>query len=210
MIRKITNRSGFRKIIGKFPSLKTRQTVMWESQIERDFIYLLEFDNDVTFFKGQPERIIYKHERKPHRYTPDFLVERNSITELVEVKPASKVNDPKNIMKFLAGTEYCKTKGYTFKVVTDKQIREGSLLSNIKLLHRYATVDVSMEFCQQTQELVQSLGEISLEKLITTMKESSGNDAIINIYALLYHQILTTDLKEPLSSQTIIKTELKQ
>ncbi|MCX9026144.1 MAG: TnsA endonuclease N-terminal domain-containing protein [Candidatus Methanoperedens sp.] len=206
MTRKITNRSGFRKVIGKFPSLKTGRTVMWESQIERDFIYLLEFDPDVRFFKEQPIKIKYKYKNKPRKYTPDFYVERRTARELVEVKPASKVKKPDNILRFLAGAEYCKNAGYVFKVVTDEQIRDGSLLANIKLLHRYATVNVPAEFCQQAIEIIQSSGEICLEKLITILKENSGHDAISNIYALLYYQILVADLREPLSGQTIIKT----
>lgn len=107
---------------------------MWESPVERDYIYLLEFDLDVSFFKEQPVKIKYKYKNKPRKYTPDFYVERNSTRELIEVKPASKVNDPKNIIRFLAGAQYCKNKGYVFKVVTDEQIRKGNLLSNIKLL----------------------------------------------------------------------------
>ena len=44
--RKITNR-GTKKIIGKFPSLKMNTAIWWESQLERDYIYLLEIDPDV-------------------------------------------------------------------------------------------------------------------------------------------------------------------
>lgn len=205
MPRNIINRTGFRKVIGKFPSLKTGQTVGWESQIERDYIYLLEFDLDVKFFKAQPVKIKYKYKNKPRRYTPDFYVERQSTTELVEVESASKMNDPKNIIRFLVAAEYCKNKGYVFRVVTDEQIREGNLLLNIKLLHRYATVDITAEFCQLTIEVIQCSGEISLEKLITILKENSWPDAISNVYALLYHHMLMADLREPLSGQTIIK-----
>ena len=51
--RKITNR-GSKKVIGKFPSLKMNTTIWWESQLERDYIYLLEIDPDVTAYQGQP------------------------------------------------------------------------------------------------------------------------------------------------------------
>ena len=41
-VRKIINK-GNRKVIGRFPSLKLKRNVWWESQLERDYIYILEF-----------------------------------------------------------------------------------------------------------------------------------------------------------------------
>lgn len=203
--RKITNRAGFKKIVGKFPSLKMGRTVMWESQIERDFLYLLEFDPDVLFFIEQPEEISYVYLSKTHRYYPDFYVKRLSHKELVEIKPTSKMNDPDNKVKFLAGEEYCQEKGYIFRVVTDKQIREGNLLKNIKLLYRYATVNVPEEFGLQTKELVENCGELNFRELISILKERFGQVAIGNTYSLLYYQFLVADLEKPLSDIAIIK-----
>jgi len=178
---------------------------MWESQIERDFLYLLEFDPDVSFFIEQPEEISYVYVSKTHRYYPDFYVERASAKELVEIKPASKVNDPDNKIKFLAGEEYCRKKGYLFRVVTDEQIREGSLLKNIKLLYRYAAVNVSGEFRLHTKELVENREEMNLRELISILKERFGQVAIGNTYSLLYYQFLVADLEKPLSDIAIIK-----
>ncbi|HEY9204988.1 MAG TPA: TnsA endonuclease N-terminal domain-containing protein [Candidatus Methanoperedens sp.] len=204
--RNITNRTGFKKTVGKFPSLKMRRTVMWESQIERDFLYLLEFDADVLSFYEQPVEILYAHKTKTGRYFPDLYVERRSCKELIEIKPSSKLNDPKNKIKFLAGEEYCRRRGWIFRVVTDDNIREGNLLKNVKLLNRYAAVDVSTEFEQHTQSLVETNdGEIGLAELIVRSREKFGKAAISNIYSLLYHQLLYADLKKTLSDQTTIK-----
>lgn len=203
--RNITNRTGFKKTVGKFPSLKMGRTVMWESQIERDFLYLLEFDADVLSFYEQPVEILYAHKTKTGRYFPDLYVERRSCKELIEVKPSSKLNDPANKIKFLAGEEYCRRRGWIFRVVTDEQIREGNFLENIKLLSRYAAVDVSTEFEQNIQSLIEvNGGEIGLAELIARSREKFGKVAISNIYSLLYHQSLCTYLKKPLSDQTII------
>lgn len=203
--RKITNRAGFKKVVGKFPSLKMGRTVRWESQIERDFLYLLEFDPDVLFFIEQPEEISYVYVSKIHRYYPDFYVERASAKELVEIKPASKVNDPDNKVKFLAGEEYCREKGYLFRVVTDEQIREGSLLGNIKLLYRYAVVNVPNEFRLHARDLIENCGAMNFEEFISILNEKFGQEAIGNTYSLLYHRLLIADLNKPLSDTTIIK-----
>ncbi|MDJ0574365.1 MAG: hypothetical protein QNJ65_04270 [Xenococcaceae cyanobacterium MO_234.B1] len=70
------NNAGCRKIIGKFPSVKMQTVIWWESQIERDYIYLLEIDSDVVAYYGQPFKIQYTDKGKSRNYTPDFLVER--------------------------------------------------------------------------------------------------------------------------------------
>lgn len=205
MIRNIRNRTGFKKTKGIFPSLKMGRTVKCESQIERDFLYLLEFDTDVLLFQERHLEILYAYKMKTGRYLPSFYVERGSSKELVDVKSSSKLNDPENKIKFLAGEEYCRRKGWVFKVVTDEQMREGSLLENIKLLQRYASVDVPIEFERHTKALVETNGgEIGLVELINRSKEKFGKVAIGNIYSLLYHQILSADLKESLSDQTAI------
>lgn len=178
---------------------------MWESQIERDFLYLLEFDTDVLSFREQPVEIMYAYETKKSRYYPDFYVERNSCKELVEIKPSSKLNDMENKMKFIAGEEYCRKIGWTFRVVTDEQIREGSLLENVKLLSRYAAVIVPVEFQMHAEALVKTNGcKIRLDELIAQSQANFGRVAVGNIYSLLYHQSLYADLKKPLSGQTAI------
>ena len=74
-VRNVTNRGG--NVIGRFPSLKMQRMIAFESLLERDFIYLLDYDAAVTWFEEQPLTIEYEHEGKLLHYTPDFhLVER--------------------------------------------------------------------------------------------------------------------------------------
>jgi hypothetical protein len=51
-VKKVSNRGG--NIIGRFPSLKLGRMVDFESLIERDFIYVLDFEPDVESFSEQP------------------------------------------------------------------------------------------------------------------------------------------------------------
>ena len=76
-VRNVSNRGG--NAIGRFPSLKMQRMIAFESLLERDFIYLLDYDAAVTWFEEQPLTIEYQHEGKLRHYTPDFhLVERES------------------------------------------------------------------------------------------------------------------------------------
>ena len=45
--RKITNRGRRDRVIDKFMSVKMRKAIWWESQLERDYCYFLEYDRDV-------------------------------------------------------------------------------------------------------------------------------------------------------------------
>jgi hypothetical protein len=51
-VRKVHNRG--ENIIGKFPSLKMKRMVSFESTIERDYLYLLDYEADITHFEEQP------------------------------------------------------------------------------------------------------------------------------------------------------------
>jgi hypothetical protein len=68
-VRKVSNRGG--NIIGKFPSIKMRRMIAFESLLERDFIYLLDYDKDVEWFEEQPLTIEYQHEGKRRHCIPD-------------------------------------------------------------------------------------------------------------------------------------------
>jgi len=87
--RKISN-TGSKKNIGFFPSIKNGRPVAFESHIERDFLYLLEYDRNVVNYYEQPFTINYKQNDRQRRYTPDFLVIRSDKTQVIEIKPYEK------------------------------------------------------------------------------------------------------------------------
>jgi hypothetical protein len=140
-VRTVSNWGG--NIIGRFPSLKLERMVDFESLIERDFIYLLDFDSDVVSFTEQPFTIEYEHGGKVLRYTPDFHVIRNGKSSLVECKPEKVVDSARNQRKFAAAQAWCATQGWTFEVVTDAQLRSGYRLSNVRLLTQFARYPIS-------------------------------------------------------------------
>jgi hypothetical protein len=140
-VRKVSNRGG--NIIGRFPSLKLERMVDFESLIERDFIYMLDFDSDVVSFTEQPLTIEYEHEGKVLRYTPDFHVIRHGKSSLVECKPEKVVDSTRNQRKFAAGQAWCATQGWTFEVITDAQLRSGYRLSNVRFLTQFARYPIS-------------------------------------------------------------------
>src|SRR5947209_3693432 len=121
-VRKITNKGG-KKVIGKFPSHKMRRLICWESQIERDYIYLLEFDPAVVSYAEQPLRISYHLDGKERHYTPDFLVKRVDKNLIVEVKQVEEAQKEEKQRLFRIASAICARDNYEFVVVTDTMIR---------------------------------------------------------------------------------------
>ena len=132
-------------MIGLFPSLKMGRMVAFESLIEQDYLYVLDYEAAVTAFEEQPITIEYIWEGAQRKYTPDFLVRRNESRELVECKPAPLVSKEDNQRKFAAAIDWCKTKGWLFSIVTDQDLRRGPRLANIKLLTQYARLGITSE-----------------------------------------------------------------
>jgi len=135
-VRKVSNRGG--NIIGYFPSIKIKRMVAFESLIERDYLYLLDYELDTEWFAEQPLTIEYQHNGKTLHYTPDFHIAETGQDVLVECKPQALVDKEENQRKFRAACTWCANRGWTFRVVTDRDIRTRFRLKNVKLLTRYA------------------------------------------------------------------------
>lgn len=203
MIRKITN--GGRKVIGKFPSQKMGRMVMWESQIERDYIYLLEFDPEVISFEEQSVCVRYHDDRdgKIHRYTPDFLVTRvGNRVQVVEVKDdkTAKSDDCRQLFQRVAPIIY--REGYEFMVVTDSMIRAQPLLDNVKLLQKYSMIPISDSHLLSLNDILSNRENMPFGEIVGLM----GLRGILkqDVFALLRHGILSMDLRKEINNTAIV------
>lgn len=123
---------------GRFASLKSRRMVHFESQLERDFCYQLEFDSSVLRFREQPATVSIRYRGKWHRYTPDLAAERRDGITIYEVKPRRRAVRSEMQDVFDAAQEHFSEQGYRYQVVTEEDIRREPLFGNIKMLLRYA------------------------------------------------------------------------
>lgn len=202
-IRKITN--GGRKVIGKFPSIKMGRMIMWESQIERDYLYLVDFDADVIFCQEQPLIVRYYNDSdgKIHNYTPDFLlVRRDNKKQVIEVKYEKTARSEEYQQLFQRVAPVLHQDGYEFIVVTDHMIRVQPLLRNVKLLHKYAKLRVSNEHLIYLTDLFAGREEILLGELITLL----GPKGVYRqeVFALLRHGILSLDLGKEINNDSLV------
>ena len=116
----------------------SNQRIIYRSSYELKFITWLENSNKVKQWGSECFYIPYLYkDGTTHKYYPDYFVEMVDGTKLViEIKPYNQTQKPindncwaakeyvKNVCKWKAAIEFCKNKGYIFKVLTEKTINQ--------------------------------------------------------------------------------------
>ncbi len=204
-VRKVSNRGG--NIIGRFPSLKLNRMVAFESLIERDLIYLLDFEQDVTWFAEQPLTISYPHEGKIRSYTPDFHIIRGGQNILVECKPQKYINTDNNRRKFAAAQAWCAAKGWMFQVVSDEQLQRDYRVRNVKFLTQFARYEIGPEVKNCIRVFLASVpNPVRIAEVIVAVAPERPQMTIIPILHLAFHHELILPLDEaPISINSLVK-----
>ena len=203
-VRKVQNHG--KNIIGRFPSVKLGRSVEFESLIERDYIYLLDFDTAVTWFAEQPFTIEYQHEGKKLTYTPDFHVIRDGQQIVVECKPAKYVNSAINQRKFQAARAWCEAKGWHFEVATDAEIRGGHRLTNVRRLTQFARYSIPPQTKEQICFYLSQKSEAIIADVMNHIANDNPQSVIIPILNMAFHHELIIPLDEaPITPTTSVK-----
>ncbi len=205
-VRTVSNR-GRRNVIGYFPSLKMHRMVQFESTLERDLIYLLDFAPQVAEFEEQPLKIEYEYEGKILTYTPDFqVVFTNGQRFLLECKPVCFVGLEENQRKFKAAQAWCTKKGWIFQIITDEQLRQGYRLENIKLLTQHARHEVKAEAKGHIFTfLTHATQPLTISDVMLGINLANPAAVIMPVLHMAYHHELHLPLKDaPITPQTFI------
>jgi hypothetical protein len=114
----------------------------YRSGWELTFMTFCDTNKSVLYWASEAIKIPYRHPftGKPTNYIPDFFVVYQNkfgkkIAEMVEIKPKkqsiieSKIANAKDRMvvavnhaKWQAASAYCKSQGYTFRVITEDDL----------------------------------------------------------------------------------------
>jgi len=181
--------------------------VQFESTLERDLIYLLDFDRRVASFEEQPLKIVYQHEGKALSYTPDFQVAfAGGQTALLECKPCRFVNSEVNQRKFDAARAWCAVRQWQFRIVTDEQIKAGYRVKNVKLLTQHARHEVGVPLKGSIFAFLTSAKQLlTIGDVMMAVNPTNPTTVIMPILHMAYHHELYLPLDTaPLSAQSAI------
>lgn len=198
------HKKGRRRVIGTFISAKMQLSVEWESQNERDFLYYLEFDDDVRGYKEQPIRYRYTLNDKYHYHYPDFEIFRHSSErrKFVEIKPLKVTMQDEFKEKTLAIKAKMLSDGFDYIVVTDSQIYDEPLLSNLKLLYRYINHEYDPESVKKMVYELVAMDRSSLKLKELKVFASKFSMELIDCYSCIAHKIFIFDVRKILSPDT--------
>ncbi len=202
-VRRVRNSGG--NVIGTFPSLKMREQIPYESTIERDLLFFLEYDTSVVRYQAQPFVITgTSADGAAHTYIPDFQVIRANGKEIVECKPTAHLNDAHTQQQLALGQAWADTNQHLFVVITDTDLRAGHRLANLKLLWRYSRLSVSVRLIEQCRACITAQPEgVPLAALAAFLSgQVSPSTQLPSLYNLLFQDLLHADLTEPLSPAT--------
>lgn len=207
-------------VTGSFASRKNGQMGGFESLLEKEYMLLLDFDEDVAGFEEQPVTIPLPGVAKG--YTPDVLVffRADHTTGLVraplltEVKHSDdlKKNVEKYAPKFAAAQQYAAERGWKFQLTTEQEIRTPRL-ANLKFLREYRNIKPTDDDCNRIIGSVRDQGAcISVCRLLDHL----GTDEDVQLYWLpiIWNMVLTrrliANLDATLNNGTMLYWEISR
>lgn len=198
-------------ITGKKPSKKTGNTHRFESALERDYITLLEFDDQVDYYVEQPFTIRYLHTGKSRIYTPDFFVQYKPSTGtkplLCEIKYKADLqrHEKEYRPKFTAATQFAFENGYQFRVIAEDEIRTD-YLRNAVFLSRYMHGEINTAHASLLVAKLSGLKEASPEVLINRCNGSINykGELLYTLWQLIAKKQFGCELNIPLTMNSKI------
>ncbi len=130
-VREFPTYRGQRNYPGWLWMSTTQSLVGYESLLERDRLWLADFDPAVSWVSSQPFWVSGRDGSVLRRHVPDFLLQTTGGFVVVDVKPAELVNDP-DVAAVMAWTgRLCEAKGWRYEVWSGA---DPVLLRNIRFL----------------------------------------------------------------------------
>ncbi|MHA1921092.1 MAG: TnsA endonuclease N-terminal domain-containing protein [Promethearchaeota archaeon] len=180
----------YKSVRGYIPSLKNYMypeidhlknlVLNYESQLERDFLYILDHDSHCLDLQTQPCLIEYTTitGKKANLYPDVWAVFSDGREVLFEVKPENKlkkITENKNWSRRIkAIQDYCEKMGWTYQFITEKKIK-CVRLNNIKDLlvsaKHYSPTKVDLLFKNFNLTLEKILKEKPMVKTISGNRE---------------------------------------
>ncbi len=167
-----------------------------ESDLEVDYFNLRSHEDDCVYFKMQPEPIFYfQTTQKQYRYTPDAeCIDSNGLFYVDEVKYQAEAEKEKNKLKFSFIEKIYAEQGKFFRVVTEKQIRQGKRAENLRFLAPTWALPSPVEelslFLEKLKYYSAPIQRLGAEML-------KDNQAPCLIRRALGHRLLKCDITQP-------------
>jgi hypothetical protein len=136
---------------------------------------------------------------------PDFLVEMtDGRKRLVEIKPSNRLAKPITQRKLEVARQLADAEGWTFYLVTGKDLQDGPLLRNVQLVNRYRQTQTDSSLLLTLEHSVCDRGTP-----LADLCRSAQKHDVASVRTHVFHLLANGDLafdprKELLGDQTLI------
>lgn len=121
---------------------------------------------------------------------------------IVEVKPFEKSQRDDMIMRTKCVRPLFEKEGDEYIVLTEREIRREPRISNIKLLHKYASTRLDYQHQILLYGFIKDRNTITLQE-VEGLYASTGMGRQI-VLALIWHGFLNIDINQKIAPETII------
>ncbi len=189
--------------IGNFSSCKMETSFRYNSLLQKDFMYWLEFDTNVLSYDTPGIAVNYQSNGKEKSHAPDFQIVRHQKKQIIEVKSQKTVESEKYIRLYQMLSGLYDETGWTFVVLTEAEIRrEPIILSNIKLLYGYARESFSIDEYRDCWEIARSNAPASLVEIFQILDQHRIRRNVL--FKLLFHNLVEIDIQQPITANSSI------
>jgi len=176
----------------------------FESSLERDFYVLLEFSENVVRWDPQPVRLPVVD--TGNTYVPDVLVSyiddlrdqssKRRVLYEVKYREELRTNWADYRPRFKAAIRYARKQGWSFRLVTEREIRSGHLLWNAKFLLPYLHDQIEDGERALLLRTLTKLGQATPELLLNACSSDRWERArLLNaVWILIARREIGTDL----------------
>lgn len=199
-----------RSVSGIYP-FRQKESIAYESSLERDFIILQEADPDVIRIISQPISLTFKLNNRTYPYTPDFLVLINHPGYqgiLVEVKPEEEWRKHwrKWSVKWKVALNWCKANNFQFRIYDESRIRTQKL-NNIKQLNLLKSQVLDQVDVDMALKRILNIGPITVQDYLNAYPKQQWPQQKHIIWYLLSTGRLQANLDDALDHNLLIWSE---
>jgi hypothetical protein len=180
-------------VTGRYAARKSDGNADFESLLEAEHLLLLDHDLSVLCYDVQP--VLIPVVDVPRGYVPDVLVEFRSdedgvirSPELREVKSTVDLekNAAKYAAKFEAARTYCEQRGWSFKIITEEDIRVPRL-ANVKFVRAYENQEHPPPMVDEVLKRMSDMGPVDSLTLLNRL--SSDLDEQLQWLPVIWHLV---------------------
>jgi hypothetical protein len=203
--RRWRSHHGQAHLSGSYWAATTGGHVIYESRLELARLLLADFDPQVAGMWAQPCRLVATVNGRQRQHVPDFLfASRSGEVSVVNVKPATRLADPKIAEALVWPGEMVTAHGWRYEVWSGC---DPVVLENVRFLAGYrrpgAVAEDLIAWAWQEVRDGEPLGVVE-RRLASGSPEWTVRPALL---ALLWRHRLTTDLSRPLSGDAILRRQ---